>query len=110
MPILFETPVKIGENLFVNGTFKNTISTIPDVLTITVSPDAGEANICPSILRYTNLEKAFPPQEASICEHMINDGFKDAKKWLSRQYHTQVLVEKFFQPHFKSKFYISNDS
>jgi hypothetical protein len=106
MPILFETPIKIGQDLYINGSYETHISILENILTITCSPDAGEANICPSIIRYTSINKTFPPNESGTCEGMINDGFKDAKKWLSRMYHTETLPERFFQPDFKSRILI----
>lgn len=106
MPVLFETPVKIGNDLYINGSYQNHISTLENVLTITCSPDAGEANICPGITRYTSINKTFPPNEIFVCDAMIDDGFKDAKKWLSRMFHTQTLPERFFQPDFKTRFLI----
>lgn len=103
MPVLFEKPIKIKNALYVNGAFTSQIPTLKDSITVTCSPHAGEANICPQLLRYTSIQEAFPPHDRNVCLNMIDDGYKDAIRWLSQMYTSRSLPEKFFQPNFKNQ-------
>ncbi|KAJ3321014.1 hypothetical protein HDV06_004673 [Boothiomyces sp. JEL0866] len=101
-PILYESPVKIKNSFYINGSFSKYMP-ILDGLTITVSAHKDEADICPSITRYTPIQTHFPSHDLKTLELQIVDGYKDTKRWLKKMAKTKTICDRFFKQGFPNK-------
>lgn len=104
VPGFYSTPITIGNKIYL-GTVPS-IPVLENINTITVSPHPKHANICPQLVRYMGIQEIFPPSEVKVCMDMIEDGFKDCKRWLQRSHHAHILPNKFFQPEYQTKAHI----
>ncbi|KAJ3311688.1 1-acylglycerol-3-phosphate O-acyltransferase pnpla3 [Boothiomyces sp. JEL0838] len=101
-PIVYESPIKFKNSFYINGSFSKYMPTL-DGLTITVSPHKDEADICPTITKYTPIQTHFPSHDLKTLELQIVDGYKDTKRWLKKMYNTKSISNRFFKEGFPNK-------
>jgi patatin-like phospholipase domain-containing protein 4 len=104
IPILFESPVRVKGQMFVGGDLSKGMSSgTEENLTISTSPQPGQANICPSTIKYTAIQEVFPTDKENVLTEMVLDGYTDARSWLLRMNRAHGLPDRLFRTDFLTK-------
>ncbi|KAJ2996898.1 hypothetical protein HDV02_006073, partial [Globomyces sp. JEL0801] len=69
---------------------------MPSLLTITVSPLQDKANVSPKVSVYSRYQQMVPSSNESMYAAMVEDGWKDGRKWLMTRLKKGILPSSMF--------------